>query len=226
MRTTYRGAITNIAVHRKFMTQCPHYHAHALEEPQINNDSDNENDFDVGEEGKDANGLPTFSKLTRAHLTNINLLNNRILKLINCCPNKTIVNQFIFAKIGFDDTDIWTRRHITRFIGRMVDQGFLERCTIPKKSNKTKSVVHINCLRIPNNDASHEFFDESQLNDKMLEEDINSEVANDDNGDNDESLENFGALLTMSIEKQILTLIEESGSMGMTINVSNIKFKG
>lgn len=219
MHTIYQGATTNVAIHRKFLANSRHYQAHAQTEAtssQPKDESDREiDDYDEeGEQVRGSDGLPQFSSLNEAHLNNTPLLRSRIMKLISGCPNQIIHHKYIYVRIGFQARSKFIRRCVGRLLSRMIAEGYLERCTI-KATNKA---VLLNCLRIP---------DENEVSgqpQKVLNEDLSGMSLGDDeeDDDDDDSSDIFGITLVVTIEKQVLNIVHESGISGITMTVSFI----
>ncbi|TIB38264.1 hypothetical protein E3P86_01725 [Wallemia ichthyophaga] len=213
MHTIYQGATTNVAIHRKFLANSRHYQAQAQTEStsQTKDDSDREMDVcdEEGEQIRGSDGLPQFSPLNEAHLNNAPLLRSRILKLIRNCPNRIIHHKFIFVKIGFPAGNKFIRRVVGRHLGRMIDEGYLERCSI-KASTRS---MRLNCLRIPDED---ETFSHPQ---NIMNEDLSGMSPGDDeeDDDDDDSTDTFGITLAITIEKQVMNIVHESGISGITM---------
>ncbi|KAF5319851.1 hypothetical protein D9758_018452 [Tetrapyrgos nigripes] len=207
-----RGGVgTHFVIHRYFFERSPSWKAIREEEisAELTRKGAEQPKPDVpDEEEKDKETADSlnFTPIDARHLSSLPLVRARVVKLLKASRNHMHVSSNMLLTIGFSNPTKTDRRFFQSRIRELVQQGILEKVIVPNSRKKSSSVL---CLRLVDEKGSSEGKDDD-------DDDVVVLRPQDDKDEEDFSQD--GVKMNMTIHKQIIDLLEQSGTTGMTLN--------
>ncbi|TFK36810.1 hypothetical protein BDQ12DRAFT_633054 [Crucibulum laeve] len=203
-----RGGVgTHFCIHKYFFERNPSWKAIRDEETQAE-DLEKQAQKAELELEEDATYVdsPTldFSPIDARHLSSLPLIRARVVKLLKASKNYIHASNNMLITLGFSNPTKTDRRFFQSRIREMIQQGTIEKVVVP--SNKKKSInASVKCFRLVTSEKNGE---EGVV--------VQNEADDDekDGGIGDQS----SIKMNITIHKQIIDLLEESGTVGMTLN--------
>lgn len=199
-----RGGVgTHFCIHKYFFDRNPSWKAIRDEETLAEDLQKNGNDtavLDEEEAGVNATALK-FTPIDARHLSSLPLISARVVKLLKASKNFIHASNNMLITLGFSNPTKTDRRFFQSRIREMIQQRLIEKVVVP--SNRKKSVnASVKCFRL------------------VTTGDLENHGAVVDEDDEDDPLLDGqnGIKMNITIHKQIIDLIEESGITGMTLN--------
>ncbi|KAJ7042665.1 hypothetical protein C8F04DRAFT_1390618 [Mycena alexandri] len=142
-----------------------------------------------------------FSPIDARHLSSMPLVKARIIKLLKASKNSMHASNNMLIAIGFAHPTKTDRRFFASRTRELVEQRIIEHVFVPVKSRKGTLTSGVRCFRLV------AAADETATDVVVVQP------------DDDPSAEEQSAVkMNLTIHKQIISLIEESGTTGMTLN--------
>ncbi|KAJ7275459.1 hypothetical protein B0H12DRAFT_1087414 [Mycena haematopus] len=140
-----------------------------------------------------------FSPIDARHLSSMPLVKARIIKLLKASKNCMHASNNMLVAIGFANPTKTDRRFFASHTRELVEQRVIEAVFVPGKSKRTPNAAGVKCFRLVSADPAQGAV--------VVQPD-------DDSPADDQSC----IKMNVTIHKQIVSLIEESGTVGMTLN--------
>ncbi|KAF8649735.1 hypothetical protein AX16_005506 [Volvariella volvacea WC 439] len=205
-----RGGVgTHFCIHKYFFERSPSWQAIRDEELQAKEDAQTIPAPEPNEL-EDENTITTqpldFTPIDARHLSSLPLVRARVIKLLKASKSHIHASQNMIVTIGFANPTKTDRRFFQSRIREMIQQGLVEKVIVP--SNK-KTGSAIKCLRLVEAEGSA---------DMDREDNIIVQPELDDDAEQEEIEKGHdGVKLNLTIHKQIVDLLHESGTKGMTL---------
>ncbi|PFH54764.1 hypothetical protein AMATHDRAFT_52646 [Amanita thiersii Skay4041] len=195
-----RGGVgTHFCIHRYFFEKSPSWKEIRSEENEAEVNQHVEAKQSVNPGAEEVGPFPGFTPIDARHLSSLPLVRARVVKLLRASRNHIHPSGNILITIGFAHPTKTDRRFFQSRIRELIHQGVVEKIIVP--SNRRKSgETFIKCYRLITDE------------DRPTEGEV--AVPSDSN---DEREEAEGVKLNVTIHKQILNLLEETGADGMTL---------
>ncbi|KAG9096321.1 hypothetical protein FS749_008741 [Ceratobasidium sp. UAMH 11750] len=221
------GSAVNICVHKSFYDdQCVWKQAtkeEAMEEdnPPIGPEVEGE---EGGSEGapKEYTGNIQFEPIDNRHMSNPVVVKARIERLLRHMPHGLHVYQYLLEAIGFKTSAKKERRIFTHRVTELLKSRFIEKVWAQSSTSTTGRVL---CIRLVTNDPTPGSLDvaEDDADDEpqntTVEGAPTAEGVDQEKADAMGGLEQFeGVYATQSIASQIISMVEESDTTGMTLS--------
>ncbi|KIK71368.1 hypothetical protein GYMLUDRAFT_90342 [Collybiopsis luxurians FD-317 M1] len=145
-----------------------------------------------------------FTPIDARHLSSLPLVRGRVVKLLKASANNIHVSSNMLVTIGFAHPTKTDRRFFQRRIQELIQQGVVEKVVVPSKK-KRSNVATVLCLRLVNENATE--------GDGAV---VVPPTQEDEEQEDDLDLGGFKSSIT--IHKQISDLLEEAGTVGMTLS--------
>lgn len=202
-----RGGVgTHFCIHRYFFDRSPSWKAIRDEESNaaapvrpefLSGDGDAADEDNTSPEVQALN----FTPIDARHLSSLPLIRARVLNLLKVSKNQIHPANNLIITIGFKHPTKTDRRFFQSRIREMIQEGIIEKVAVPNR--KKNSASSVTCFR--------------------LVEEIQSRAQGpvavpDADDDDDNETEQGGVKTNTTIHKQIIDLLEESGTKGMTLN--------
>ncbi|KAJ7225932.1 hypothetical protein GGX14DRAFT_548620 [Mycena pura] len=196
-----RGGIgSNFCIHKYFFERSKSWQE--IREEETRAATIEEPSADVQEEDGELREAPDlqFSPIDARHLSSMPLVKARVLRLLKVSKNQMHASHNMLIAIGFLHPTRTDRRFFASRMRELVDQRVIESVFIAAK-RKGAASTGIKCFRLVSADS------EQASNSQEV-------VAQHDDDIDDQS----GVKINMTIHNQIISLVEESGTVGMTLN--------
>ncbi|KAF8898469.1 hypothetical protein BD779DRAFT_11912 [Infundibulicybe gibba] len=200
-----RGGVgSHFVIHKYFFDRSPSWKAIRDEENRAETlqPSQTTQSLEQGIEIEDRSGLH-FSPIDSRHLSSLPLIRARVVKLLQASKNHIHAANNILLTLGFSNPTKTDRRFFQTRIRELIQQGIIEKVVVP--SNRTKSPnASVACFRLV------------AANQSRLGGSCHT-LPNEDDNENDASVAS-GIKVNLTIHRQIVDLLEESETTGMTLN--------
>ncbi|KAF7340022.1 B-block-TFIIIC domain-containing protein [Mycena venus] len=143
-----------------------------------------------------------FTPIDARHLSSMPLVKGRIIKLLKASKNLMHASNNMLIAIGFANPTKTDRRFFASRTRELVEQGVIENVFVPGKKKHSVNAAGVKCFRLVSATPTQE------------QEGIVVQSLDDDPPGDDQSC----IKMNLTIHKQIISLIEESGTVGMTLN--------
>ncbi|KAG7098926.1 hypothetical protein E1B28_000821 [Marasmius oreades] len=150
---------------------------------------------------------PDFSPLDARHLSSLPLVRARVVKLLKASKNYMHVSTNMILTLGFSNPTKTDRRFFSSRIRDLVRQGVIEKVIVPSQKKRTNKASNVLCLRL---------LDENAMGGNEVED--LKQVDEDKEADTEELVNASGVKTNVTIHRQIIELLEESGTRGLTLN--------
>ncbi|CAA7259955.1 unnamed protein product [Cyclocybe aegerita] len=146
-----------------------------------------------------------FTPIDARHLSSFPLISSRIIRLLKASRNRLHASNNMLVTLGFPNPTKTDRRFFQSRIREMVQQGLIEKVVVPNTRSKSSDAT-VKCFRL--------------LDQGAHPEGQNAVVSSDEDDDLDgtPSASQSGVKLNSTVHKQLIDLLEESGTTGMTLN--------
>ncbi|KAJ2930499.1 hypothetical protein H1R20_g6596, partial [Candolleomyces eurysporus] len=202
-----RGGVgTHFCIHKYFYERSSDWQAIREEETQAEEAARKGETAPEVDDEDDANSAALqFTPIDSRHLSSLPLVKARIVKLLKASQNNIHASNNLLLTLGFSNPTKTDRRFFQSRIRELIQQGVIEKVIVP--SNRKKSTgSSVKCFRLVNENAEQKDDEEGIL------------VQADDSRDDDIVGDDSGVKANITIHKQIIDLLEESGTSGMTLN--------
>ncbi|KAL0572575.1 hypothetical protein V5O48_009395 [Marasmius crinis-equi] len=216
VKRRHGGVGTHFVIHRYIFERSPSWKAIREEELKAEqrqaqaSEAKVEVDNEDEEQPETANSLG-FPPLDARHLSSLPLVRARVVKLLKASKNNMHVSTNMLLTLGFSNPTKTDRRFFQSRIRDLVQQGVVEKVIVPsirKKSTRTSNVL---CLRLVDENATGG-------NDAGPSTGAEQQMHEDEVMDAEELVTVSGVKMNATIHRQIIELLEESGTRGMTLN--------
>ncbi|EIW64510.1 uncharacterized protein TRAVEDRAFT_139409 [Trametes versicolor FP-101664 SS1] len=203
------GISTNLCVHKYFYERSPIWQQVAQEEKKAVSAEQAQDEDAVSEEDDDQDETKPlapvhFDPIDSRHLSSMPLLKSRLTKLLKNCPHYMHTSSNIMLKIGFVKPSRTDRRFFRSRLRELMEQGVIEKVHVPHADRKKHPDRKVPCIRLINEDA------EAQTQGEVVP------IADDDF--EGPSAGETGLKVNVSLHRQMIDLLAESGEKGMTLN--------
>ncbi|KAJ7293167.1 hypothetical protein C8J57DRAFT_1268269 [Mycena rebaudengoi] len=205
------GVGSHFCIHKYFFDRSASWKAIREEETRAAEAQDPTEDTSAqvhAEEGDlvDSKGLD-FSPIDARHLSSLPLVKARVIKLLKASKNFMHVSNNMIIAIGFIRPTKTDRRFFASRLRELIEQRVIEMVLVPSsKPRKDSANVGVKCFRLVSTEV-----------DQPVQEGIVVQPIEDEKDDG-VSDGQTGLKMNLTIHKQILCLLEESGTAGMTLN--------
>ncbi|KAF8589533.1 hypothetical protein K439DRAFT_1332462 [Ramaria rubella] len=199
----------NFCIHKYFYERSPFWEGVRREE-HLSQGNQHEKKFT----GYEATGLDgpklevQFDPIDSRHLISAQLIKSRVVKLLKSSENGLHIYQNLIMAVGFAKPTKRDRRFFTIRIRELIEEKIIEKVTVPKVQGTTRAL----CIRL---------VDDSRTDDTdgivVQSKDVEDEEQGEAQEDNDQSL-SVMPLMNMTIHRQIVMLLEQADSKGLTLN--------
>ncbi|SJL05812.1 uncharacterized protein ARMOST_09148 [Armillaria ostoyae] len=202
-----RGGVgSHFCIHRYFFDRSPSWKA--IRDEESNAAASLKPEFPPGDtEAADEDNISpevralNFTPIDARHLSSLPLIRARVLNLLKVSKNQIHPANNLIVTIGFKHPTKTDRRFFQSRIREMIQEGIIEKVVVPNR--KKNSASSVTCFR--------------------LVEEVQSRAQGpvavpDADDDDDNETEQGGVKTNTTIHKQIIDLLEESGTKGMTLN--------
>ncbi|CAK5265268.1 unnamed protein product [Mycena citricolor] len=212
-----RGGInSNFCIHKYFYERNEAWKSIREEELRAKAEDDvpppADNDVDLEEDEADPERLKAldFTPIDARHLSSLPLIKARVLKLLKSSKNQMHASQNMLIAIGFNHPTKTHRRFFTSLTREMIQQGVMESVFVPnKKTGLNKPGTK--CFRLVA--ADREQVGEQEESDVIVQR-LDEDDSN--NPEVESGSDRGGVKMNWTIHKQMFSLVEESGTTGMT----------
>ncbi|KAJ7124740.1 hypothetical protein C8R43DRAFT_31912 [Mycena crocata] len=205
-----RGGVgSHFCIHKYFFDRSASWKAIRDEETQATEESEattKTTSTEVPEEDRsleDTRGLK-FSPIDARHLSSMPLVKARIVKLLKASKNLMHASNNMLIAIGFAHPTKTDRRFFASRTRELLEQRIIENVFVPSK-RKGAANGGVKCFRLVSADPEQAAI---AAQDGVI-------VQSVDDGPPEEQ---SGIKMNVTIHKQIITLLEESATVGMTLN--------
>ncbi|KAJ6574623.1 hypothetical protein B0H19DRAFT_1124959 [Mycena capillaripes] len=146
-----------------------------------------------------------FSPIDARHLSSMPLVKARIIKLLKASKNSMHASNNMLIAIGFARPTKTDRRFFASRTRELVEQRVIENVFVPSRKKNATTGTGVKCFRLVSADPDQAAMSAAEA----------VVVHPDDDPPADEQ---SSVKMNLTIHKQIITLIEESGTVGMTLN--------
>ncbi|EIW86464.1 hypothetical protein CONPUDRAFT_86434 [Coniophora puteana RWD-64-598 SS2] len=212
-----RGGVGNhCCIHRFFVERSSFWQQLRAEEASLEGISENklaegsEVTQEDGESDADEDQTPLtdlqFEAIDSRHLSSLILVRSRLVKLLKASKNNVHPSNNLLVAIGFANPTKTDRRFFQTRLRELITQGIVERVLIPNSKLQNRMVK---CIRLLDANAAELPENNHQGDEIVAEENIDVKHT---------EFELPGVMCNRSLYKQIIDLIESSGSAGMTLH--------
>ncbi|KAF8973687.1 hypothetical protein BDZ97DRAFT_1900484 [Flammula alnicola] len=152
---------------------------------------------------EDPNSLK-FTPIDARHLSSLPLVSARVIRLLKASKNHIHASNNMLITIGFSNPTKTDRRFFQSRIREMIQQRLIEKVIVPSNRKKSPN-TSVKCFRLVKQDPS------TPADSGVAASDIDDDL-------DDIALAQNGVKLNTTIHKQIINLLEDSGTSGMTLN--------
>ncbi|KAJ6501642.1 hypothetical protein C8R47DRAFT_1108154 [Mycena vitilis] len=205
-----RGGVgSHFCIHRYFFDRSESWKAIREEEtraaaaeagkaPKVTSTADQEEDAGPPE-------LPGlhFSPIDARHLSSMPLVKARIIKLLKASKNLMHASNNMLIALGFAHPTKTDRRFFASRTRELVEQRVIENVFVPSKRRNDSKGTGVKCFRLVSTDPAA----------TSAQDAVVIQPDEDHPADDQSSIK-----MNLTIHKQIITLVEESGTVGMTLN--------
>ncbi|KAI9068032.1 hypothetical protein FKP32DRAFT_1588061 [Trametes sanguinea] len=208
------GISTNFCVHKYFYERSPIWkqvaeeEKKALSEAQAQVEGTPGVDDEIDQEETKPFEPVHFDPIDSRHLSSMPLLKARLTKLLKNCPHYMHTSNNIMLKIGFVNPTRTDRRFFLSRLRELMEQRFIEKVQVPHADRQRYPDRRVQCIRLVTEDTGSQSQGEVAPAADVDFEEGEVNVAEDDTG----------LKATVSLQRQIIDLIAESGTKGMTLN--------
>ncbi|KAF8167796.1 hypothetical protein B0H34DRAFT_644725 [Crassisporium funariophilum] len=200
-----RGGVgTHFCIHKHFFERNLSWKAireeETLAETSQTNKRSSEPDFAEDDEVLQDTHALHFTPIDARHLSSLPLISARVVRLLQASKNHIHASNNMLIILGFSNPTKTDRRFFQSRIREMVQQRIIEKVIVP--SNNKKRNATVKCFRLVE-DAECEPVDGG-----IVISDLDDDVEDRHNG----------VKMNLTIHKQIISLLEDSGTSGMTLN--------
>ncbi|KAF9455017.1 hypothetical protein P691DRAFT_691292 [Macrolepiota fuliginosa MF-IS2] len=204
------GVGTNFAIHRYFFDKSPHWKAIREEEHKAEEEDKilrQPNEEPLEEEAMGEKPTLDFTPIDARHLSSLPLVKSRVVKLLKASKNYIHESNNMLITLGFSKPTKTDRRFFQSRIKELIQQGVIEKVVVPSSRRKSSKSL-VKCFRLVTSENKPEGVDLDPQDDDETEEEEKAELAK----------EVSEVKMNVTIHKQILDLLEESGTRGMTLS--------
>ncbi|BGP35225.1 hypothetical protein JCM10296v2_007057 [Rhodotorula toruloides] len=197
------GCRTNRVVHVRYLSTSAAWAAHIASEPDVKEEEDDEED---GEDGADAgfgggwDGTELTPISTLYLTTNMPLIRKRVVKALKRRKDWWMPHFELHSAIGLHTANSRELRRLNSIVSVMANEGIVEKIAVTKKKSATQSSV-IQALRLLKPEDVQEGANGSEA------------LASDEDAEDDELA---CPVAYRPVERQILDLLMDAGSRGLT----------
>lgn len=194
----------NFCIHKSFYLRSSFWQGIRDETTEINQDQ---------EGAKQHGGL--FAEMDSRHLASPELIKSRITKLLKMSENGLHYYHNLLVTIGFSKPAKKDRRFFINRVRDLIKEKVIEKVLVPRKGKQSSKALCIRLVEDPRN---------SLLDGVVVQ---NDDVGDEEQEQGEEAPESSGKstkveiempLLHMTIQRQVVQLLEEAGADGMTLN--------
>ncbi|KAL5535246.1 hypothetical protein ACEPAF_3340 [Sanghuangporus sanghuang] len=208
------GNSQNFCVHKYFFDRSPVWR-HVREEENRASGEAIENARDGGENGFESESfeLPQFDPIDTRHLTSLTILRQRLIKLLKHSPEGIQPYTNISVKIekGFYPRSRTDRRFFIVRLNELINEGTVEKIFVPSANPDTvhnkQIYLRLRAFGSPQPSTVVESAQKIAVDDEMLD----NLIMEDEN-------DQIQVKTTRTLHKQIIDLLQESSSIGATLN--------
>ncbi|KAF9056480.1 hypothetical protein BJ165DRAFT_1433822 [Panaeolus papilionaceus] len=205
-----RGGVgTHFCIHKYFFERNASWKAIRDEEIEAEESLQSQRQLE-DEEKDEEDGLShhehlNFTPIDARHLSSLPLISSRVIKLLKASKNHIHASNNMLITLGFSNPTKTDRRFFQSRIREMIQQRLIEKVIVP--SNKKKSVnASVKCFRLVEDEPP------SLSDDGLAVFELADDVEDFPTGSQS------GVKMNTTVHRQIIELLEESGTTGMTLN--------
>ncbi|KAF9523601.1 hypothetical protein CPB83DRAFT_821291 [Crepidotus variabilis] len=205
-----RGGVgSHFVIHKYFYERSSVWKAirdeeNEAESSRIKNDPDDSDSEDDAVAVAESQAL-NFTTIDARHLSSFTIIRSRVIKLLKASANHMHTSKNMIVTLGFPRPTKTDRRFFNSRMNEMVQKGMVEKVLVPNPTKGGRSDGPIKCYRLaePSETVAQEITT-PQIEENYEEEDV---------------LEGFHGriLVNSAIPKQIIDLVEQSGTNGLTL---------
>ncbi|KAI0651544.1 hypothetical protein C8Q79DRAFT_933943 [Trametes meyenii] len=205
------GVSTNFCVHKYFYDRSPIWQQVAEEEKQAVSEEQTQEKESFSDDEIDQDETKPFEPvhfepIDSRHLSSMLLLKSRLTKLLKSCPHNMHTSSNIMIKIGFVNPTRTDRRFFRSRLRELMEHGVIEKVQVPHADRKRFPDRKVQCIRLVTGDVEPQSHGEVVVDDDF--EELEAADAKDCTG----------LKMNISLHKQMIDLLEDAGSSGMTLN--------
>ncbi|KLO19987.1 hypothetical protein SCHPADRAFT_816815 [Schizopora paradoxa] len=204
------GNSQNFCVHKYFYENSPYWkNIRTEEEMGFQEDAQPiaSGSGQVETDGAD-NDTQGFTPIDSRHLTSLNLLRSRIVKLLKQSPNCMHVYENIALKIGYKPQSRTDRRFFLTRLGELFKEGTIEKIFVPNDNPQATSTV-VTHIRLVADGAGSVPFTSLQI---AEEEKVNQDVSPFEDDEPETGVKTMSTL-----HRQIVDVLDDAGTKGATL---------
>ncbi|TFK30753.1 hypothetical protein FA15DRAFT_580399 [Coprinopsis marcescibilis] len=203
-----RGGVgTHFCIHKYFYDRSPSWKAIREEESRSQEATRPKQEGDDVDDDDELSSIPSldFTQIDSRHLSSLPLVKARVIKLLKASKNSIHASNNMLLTLGFTNPTKTDRRFFQSRIRELIQQGVIEKVLVPSNRKKSGSSSSVKCFRLVTEDG-HNDMDGAVV------------VKTDDDKEDDLLSAEGGVKANITIHKQILDLLEETGTVGLTLN--------
>ncbi|KAI5123716.1 hypothetical protein M0805_000310 [Coniferiporia weirii] len=212
------GTSQNFCVHKYFFDRSATWKKIREEEFRAQGTSNDNGDSVLDSAGADSKVPDTlqFDPIDTRHLTSLNILRQRLVKLLKHSVNEIQPYNNIAVRIGFRPRSRTDRRFFIARLKELIAEGTIEKILVTSANPNITQNRQL-CLRLVSSEK-----------DKVINQDANIIKASDEEEKEEDMIENLitddplgdqkHVKSTMTLHKQIIDLMQDSSATGITLN--------
>ncbi|KAL0071703.1 hypothetical protein AAF712_000625 [Marasmius tenuissimus] len=213
VKRRHGGVGTHFVIHRYIFERSPSWKAIREEEQKAEQlqaqASEPKVEAEEEEQSEAVNSLD-FPPLDARHLSSLPLVRARVVKLLKASKNNMHVSNNMLLTLGFSNPTKTDRRFFQSRIRDLVQQGVVEKVIVPSIRKKSTRASNVLCLRLVDENATGG-------NESGISPDLDQVFEEGDVVDAEELVNVSGVKMNATIHRQIIELLEDSGTRGMTL---------
>ncbi|KDQ54862.1 hypothetical protein JAAARDRAFT_352005 [Jaapia argillacea MUCL 33604] len=217
-----RGGVgSHFCIHKYFFERSPLWKQIRDEEAKGKQDAvdvEQSQTIGEGEEAEETQSAATtllrFDPIDARHLSSLPLVRARVVKLLRNSTNYMHASQNMLIKIGFAHPTKTDRRFFQTRINDLISQGLIEKLYVPQRTKDQKKKSWIQCLRLITPDG----VGSSSVTGAVTQRPENTAEMADHGEDPTVDDEENGVKYNRSLHKQMIDLLEDAGTTGLTLN--------
>ncbi|KAL4080394.1 hypothetical protein V8B97DRAFT_1863880 [Scleroderma yunnanense] len=147
----------------------------------------------------------TFDPIDGRHLSSLQLVKNRVVRLLRASANHMHASNNLLVAVGFKNPTKTDRRFFRTRLRELIQQGIIERVLVPHTKSRDRM---IKCIRLVEPDG--QLPEGSIVGGQDVDEEEKDAVFGTSDGYTDVKSH-------LTIHKQVFNLLEEAGSSGLTL---------
>ncbi|KAL0950736.1 hypothetical protein HGRIS_007510 [Hohenbuehelia grisea] len=207
-----RGGVgSNFALHKYFFDNDPSWRAVREEEQNAGKATQAIPLQDMNAPQDATPAVLRFTPITEMHLSSLDLVKGRVIQKLQASLNHTHAANNLLIEIGFVNPTKTQRRFFTARVRELIQSGVIEAVKVLKSGGKW-----VKCYRLP-----PESEEEKLQDDVVVLEQKDNEEEEEENVYADDLQESIR--MNITLQKQVMMLLEGSGMAGMTLNELSAK---